>query len=180
MVSPPLADGRQQIDDPGGEILTAAVAALQHQAFPGKDGRQVLEEHLVLAVFGGLEVDGIHLDQRKVALALLGWPDTSGDGIAGAQVEALDLAWRDVDIVCPGEIGAALGAQEAVAIGKDLQRALAGDLVAILGHGTQDGEDDILFLAAGRSFDLQLIGKCHQLGWRGFLQFAQVHAAFLM
>ena len=54
--------------------------------------RQVVEEDLVAGDLGVLEVDRLDLDEREVALALLGRPDLAGDGVAGAQVEAPDLA----------------------------------------------------------------------------------------
>jgi hypothetical protein len=56
--------------------------------------RQVLEQDLVLRRFGRFAVDAVDLDQREVALAVLGRPDFAFDRVAGVQVEAPDLARR--------------------------------------------------------------------------------------
>jgi hypothetical protein len=61
--------------------------------------RQVVEEDLVLRGLGLLEVDRLDLEQREVALRLLGGPDLTGDRVARPQAEAADLARGDVDVV---------------------------------------------------------------------------------
>jgi len=93
---------------------------------------------------GRLEVDLRHLQQREVALAFLGRADAAGDGIAGAQIEAPDLAGRDVDVIRAGEIGGVLGAQEAITILQDFQDAVAIDLIAVLGNCLEHAKNHIL------------------------------------
>jgi hypothetical protein len=88
-------------------------------ALVGIERREVVEEDLALArAFGLLEVDRLDLEQREVALAVLGRADLPGDGVAGAQVEAADLRGRDVDVVGPGQIVVVGRAQEAEAVGQ--------------------------------------------------------------
>src|SRR2546422_8100668 len=41
---------------------------------------------------------------REIALALLGRPDLAHDRVAGAEIEPLDLAGRDVDVVRAVEV----------------------------------------------------------------------------
>ena len=72
---------------------------LQPDAVRRVERGQVVEEDLVLRAVGRLEVDRVHLDEREVALVLLGRADLAADGVAGAQVELADLRGRDVDVV---------------------------------------------------------------------------------
>src|SRR5213076_1668904 len=92
---------REQIDDARGVLLGVELEA---QVLVGIERRQVVEEDLLARLLRLLEVDGLDLEQREVALAFLGGADLSGDHVAGAQVEAADLARRDVDIVGTGEV----------------------------------------------------------------------------
>ncbi len=88
--------------------------------------RQVLEQHLALGRLRRFAVDGVDHRQREVALAVLGPADAAGDFVAGAQVEAADLAGRDVDVVGAGQVAGIVRAQEAEAVGQDFQHAVAG------------------------------------------------------
>ena len=67
------------------------------------EGRQVLKQHLVARAVRRIKIDFADLQQREVALAVLGWADEAGNRIAGAQVEAPDLARTDVDVVGAGK-----------------------------------------------------------------------------
>ena len=120
----------------------------------------VVEEHQLLALDGLEEVDLVDLQQREVALAVLGLADLAGHHVAGAQVEAADLRRRDVDVVGPrreGEVGAA---EEAEAVGQDLEDALGLDgRVGLL--RLQDVEDQLLLAQRARGFDVELL---RQLG----------------
>ena len=94
----------------------------------GIERRQVVEQDLVPRRLGRLEVDRLDPQQREVALALLGRPDLAADRVAGAQVEAPDLRRRDVDVVGARQVVLVRRAQEAVAVGQDLEHALGEDL----------------------------------------------------
>ena len=89
--------------------------------------RQVVEEDLLARLLRLLEVDRLDLEQREVALALLRRADLARDDVAGAQVEAPDLGRRDVDVVGAGQVVVVGRAQEAEAVGQDLEHALAVD-----------------------------------------------------
>src|SRR5207244_2788348 len=82
---------------------------------------------LALGVLRRLAVDLVDLDQREVALAVLGRTNFALDRVAGVQVEAADLRRRDVDVVGSGEIPGVRRAQEAEGFGQYLQRAVAVD-----------------------------------------------------
>src|SRR4029077_6410125 len=85
---------------------------------------QVVERDAVLGLFWLVPIDDLDLQQREVALAFLGRPDLTHDRVAGAQVEPLDLAGRDVDVVGAVQIVPVRAAEEAISFGEDLEYAL--------------------------------------------------------
>src|SRR5690606_40874656 len=95
-----------------GEVLGGAAAGFHLQALVGEQRRQVLEQYLVLRVLRPIVVDRVDLEQGEVAFAFLRRADFSDDGVAGAQVEATDLAGRHIDVVRGSRVGRIRGAQE--------------------------------------------------------------------
>src|SRR6185437_10527760 len=170
-----LADRRHEIDGAGGQVLGGSVAALQLQALGGMEWRQVLEEDLGARAVGGVEVDLADLEQREVALAILRRADEAGDGVAGAQVEAADLAGADVDVVGPCQVGAVGRAQEAEAVLQDLQHAVAVDVLPIARMRLEDGEDDVLLARAGEAVEPHGLGDLDQLVDGLRLELREVH-----
>ena len=140
-----FADRRHQVDDPRRQVFGAAVADFQLQTLLRKQRRQVLKDDLVPCLFRGFEVDLVDLEQREVALAFLRRPDLAGYIVAGAQVEAPDLAGGDVDIVRSGQVGAARGTQKSESVLQDLQYTAAVDVFALSGMGLEDFENNVLF-----------------------------------
>ena len=123
-------DGSEEVDHAGGDF---AGGGLEHDLIFREDGGEVLEDRAVASVDSvSLEVvDLLHADEAEVALALLGGPDLSRDGVPGAQAEAADLRLGDVDVA----VGAMRGdlTEEAVALVHDLEDA-GGD-EGLLGGG---------------------------------------------
>ena len=76
---------------------------------------------------GRLEVDRFDLDQGEVALAFLRRADLTRDRVAGMQIELADLRGRHVDVVGTREVVVVGRAQEAEAVGQDLEDALRED-----------------------------------------------------
>jgi hypothetical protein len=103
----------------------------------GCSGVRFSNRILFLASSGAWKLMVSDLEQREIALGLLGRADLAGDGVAGPQVEAADLAGRHVDVVRARHVGAVGGAQETEAVLQDLHHALAGDVLAFLGLGLQ-------------------------------------------
>ena len=136
---------------------------------------QVVEGDPVLGLLRLLEVDLLHLEQGEVPLSLLGRPHLAHDGIAGAQVEPLDLAGRDVDVVGTVEVVPVLAAEEAVAFREDLQHPLAPDDGVGVEERLLDAEDQVLLPEARIVGDVQLLGQRVQLGNRFLLQLSDVH-----
>jgi hypothetical protein len=116
---------RHQVEDAAGDVFRRTVATLEVERLAREQRCQVLEQHLVLRCFDRLTVDGVDDVQRKVALAVLREADAAGDVVAGAQVEAADLAGRDVGVVRAGGM-ASSAAQEAEAVRQDFQHAFGG------------------------------------------------------
>lgn len=107
-----LADGRDHVDDAGGQVFGAAVALFETQGFLGEQGCEVFEQDLVVGGLRPLEIDLIDFQQREVALAFLGGTDPAGDGVAGPQIEPADLARRDIDVVGARQIRAVPGSEK--------------------------------------------------------------------
>ena len=114
----------------------------------GCSGVRFSNRILFLAFSGGSRVDLVDLDQREVALAVLGRSDLALDGVAGVQVEAADLRRTDVDVVRTGQVGRVRRAQEAESVGQDLQGSFAEDAFAFLGLVLQQREDKVLLAQA--------------------------------
>ncbi len=170
-----LADRCAEVDHATGEVFGGAVAGLHLQALVGEQRGQVLEENLVLRVFRLLEVDRVDLEQGEVALAFLRRADLAGDGVAGTQVEATDLAGRHIDVVRAGQIGSIGGAQEAETVLENLQHAVAVDVLAAFRVLFQQGENHVLLARTGHVVDAHLVGHFQQFGDGLLLEFSQIH-----
>ena len=138
--------------------------ALELELLLREERRQVLEHDLVLALLGREAVDLVDLDQREVALAVLRHPDLAFDHVAGVQVEAAHLARREVDVVGRRHVARFGRAQEAEAVGQDLEDAVAEDLLAVLGALLHDREHQLLLAHAGDVLDLQRLAHLDELG----------------
>ncbi len=169
-----LAERRDDVDDACGDVLGGAVAALHHEALVGEQRRQVFEVDLLLADFRRLVVDRIDLKQGEITLIVLGRADAAGDGVAGAQGKAADLAGRDVNVVRTGQVGTVRPAQEAVPVRHDLQHAFGVDVVAAARRGAQQLEHHILLARAGDVFQPHRFRRFQQLGGGLALEFGNM------
>ena len=161
-----LADRRDDVDDARREILLGRILVLHLQPLVGIERRQVVEVDLVARLLGVLEIDGVDLEQREVALAVLRAADLAVDGVAGAKAEAADLRGRDVDVVGAGQVVRLRRAQEAEAVGQHLDDAFADD-VDLFGRELLEDREHQLLLAHGAGvLDLLLLGKRQELGRR--------------
>ena len=131
--------------------------------------------HLVALLVGVLEVDRVDLEQREVALAVLGAADLAFDGIAGAQRKAADLRGRDVDVVGARQVVGVGRAQEAEAVLQHFDHAGADDL-GILGGQLLEDRKHLLLLAHGAGgLDPDLLGEAQQLRRRLGLEVLEFH-----
>ena len=161
------------------QVHDAAADSLAHglhlDAFLGIKRRQVVEEDLVARLLGRLEVDGFDLDQREVLFSLVRGTDVAADRVAGLEIELANLRRRDVDVVRAGEIVVVRRAQEAVAVGKNLQHAFGEDVAFFFALRLEDLEDQILLAKAAGSRNLQSARNTAQFGYVLFFQFSDGH-----
>ncbi len=159
-----LADGRDDVDDARRQILPGRIFVFHLQPLVGIERRQVVEVDLVLGLFRILEIDGVDLEQREVALAVLGRADVAFDGVAGAQAEAADLRRRDIDVVGAGEIVRFRRAEKAEAVGENLDDAFADDVDFLRGELLEDREHQLLLAQGAGVFDLMLFREGDKFG----------------
>ena len=159
-----FADRRDQIDDARGDVLFALDVAFELELLLREQRRQVLEHDLVLAFLGQQAVDPVDLDQREVALTVLGHAHFAFDHVAGVQVEAPDLAGRKVDVVGRRHVAGFDRSQEAKAVWQHLEHAITEDLLAGLGALLHDREHQLLLAQPGDVLDLQRLAHGDELG----------------
>ena len=140
-----MADGGEQIDDPGGVVLGPV---FHDVALVGIKRRQVVKEHEVSGGLGRREADLAHAKQGEVAFALLWGADLARDHVALAQAEAPDLGRRDIDVVRTGHVTVHGRTQEPEPVRQDFQDALAEDGSVLGGATLQEGEDKLLLAHA--------------------------------
>ena len=170
-----FAERRDEIDDARREVLDGRILDLHLEPLVGIERRQVVEVDLVARLVRVLEIDGVDLEEREVALAVLRAADLALDGVAGPEREAADLRGRDVDVVGAGEIVGVGRAEEAEAVLEDLDDAFADDVGLPRGELLQDREHQLLLAERGGVFDLELLGKGEQLDRRLGLEVLQFH-----
>ena len=168
-----LAERGDQIDHPVGDVLLRV--GLQVELFVRVERGQVVEIDPVLQRVRRVEVDLVDLEQREIALPLVGRADLAVHRVAGAQRETANLRGADVDVVGAGQVVRFGRAQEAEAVLHDLQHAGAVDRHVLLREALQDREHDLLLAQRGGVLDVQLLGVGEQIGRRFGLQFLQVH-----
>jgi len=149
-----LADRRDDVDDPAGDVFLAADVTLKLDMLGRMQWRQIFEQYLVLRRLGDFAVYPVNLDQRKVAFTILRRPYFSLDRVAGVQVEAPDLAWTDIDVVSAGEIGRVGRTQEAEPVRQCLQRPVAENTLAFPGLVLEQRENQFVFAQTVGAFDV--------------------------
>jgi len=155
-----LPHRRHQVQHPQRQVL---VGGLEVEALVGIDRRQVVEEVALDGLLRVQVVYGVHLEEGKVLLVVLGRADLAGYGIALAQTEPADLRRRHVDVVGPGEVVVRRRAEEAVTVGHGLQDAL-GEYQAVLRRlGLEQLKDKLLLTQAGGTGDAHLARKRREL-----------------
>ena len=164
-----LADRGCQIQYTGGDVLGGTVATLHAQTLVGVQGSEVFKQDLVAGVFRTVVVDVVDLEQGEIALALFRRPDLAGNGIAGTQVEAADLARGDIDVIRTSEIRAVCTAQETETVGQDFQHTVAKDILAALGVRLEDCKDNVFLVRPSQIFQPHGFAKLYQLGHRSVL-----------
>src|SRR5207302_2756273 len=100
----PLAERRDEIDNACRQILLGRIVELEIDLLVRVERRQIVEIDAVTQLVGLVEIDLVDLEQREIALAILGRPDLALDRVSGAQAEAPDLARAHIDVVRTGQV----------------------------------------------------------------------------
>ena len=166
------ADGSDQVHDPHVDLV---VVGLEPDPTLGVQRGQVVEADFLAQLVGVFKVDGLDAQQGEVALVLLGRPDLAGNDRPGLQSEAADLAGRDINVVGAGEIVVVGAAQEAEAVGQDLERSLAVHQAVLLDPLLEDLEDQVLLLEPHVIGDALGLGRADELGHRHLLKLGEVN-----
>lgn len=136
------------------------------------EGREVVEHRRIAAVHA------LDAEQREVDLLVLRRTDESLDDMAAAKAEVADLRGRDVDIVGRRAVGVVGAAEEAVAVGRDLERALRDHQAGLLGAGLQDLEHELLARLV-EVLDARLLRELVDLVERHLVELGEVEVVLL-
>ena len=168
-----LADRRDQIDDPRGDVLD--LRDFHHEPLLRIERREVVEVDAVPDFHRIGEVDAGDAQQRKVTLAVLRRADLALHSVAGPQPEPPHLARTDVDVVGPRQIVGFRRPQEAEPVLQHLEHAVAEDRHVVLGELLQNGEHHLLLAQGAGVLDPQFFRVRQQLGRRFGLEFLEIH-----
>src|SRR5215211_5914788 len=122
-----LADRRDQVYDARGDIVRLP---LQAQPLHRIQRRQVVEVRAPAALLGLLAVHRLYAYHSRVLLAFAGGTDLAHYVVATPQVEAFDLAGRDVDVALA--LAVATRPEEAEAVGQHIEDSALHILFAAL------------------------------------------------
>src|SRR5208283_279556 len=99
------------------------------------------------------------------------------DRVAGAQIEAPDLARGDVDVVGTREVARIRRAQETKTVLQYLEHTVAVDVLTLAGMRLEDAEDDVLFARTAHVLETHGLGELHEIADRALLELGEVHRA---
>ncbi len=108
-------------------------------------------------------VDRLDTQQREVPLALLGRPDRAADRHPATKPEPADLAWRNINIIRPGQVALLGRAQEPEPVGHRLERALAVHDALTRRPRLEHLEDQVLLGDVLEILEALLLGDPEQL-----------------
>ena len=126
------ANGRDQIDESGGELLRRGG---EGELIVGVYGRETVEPHTLARRYGVVSVNDFDSHQVVVALVFLWGPYLTGDHVTLSKPKSIYLGLGDVDVFMPVYLAGC--AQETVSVVQDVEYACAEELVTL---GRQAGE----------------------------------------
>ena len=107
-------------------------------------------------------VDRVEALECRVLLALLGRAHLTADEVSSAKLVAANHRHRDVDVAVAGQV--ATGADEAVALGQDVEDSGYLDEALGLDLGLEDRVDDLVLLLQGLGVQTDLGGHRPEFG----------------
>ena len=121
------------------------------------------------------EIDCLDLEKRKIPLAILRRANFPLNRIACAKTEAADLAWRDVNIVRPGQIVRFRRTQKTKAVRQHFKDAASIDGDIVVGQLLENREHHVLLSQGACVLDFEFLGICEEIGRRFLFQFLKMH-----
>ena len=156
----PFADRVDQLHDAHRHVV---VGCLQPELFFGIQRGQVVEKDLVASDFGRLMVHRLNLQEGEVPLPFLGRPNLPRDRVAGVQVEAADLARRNVNVVRPRQVVVVGCPEEPESVGEGFQNSLSEDHAILFRVRIKNRKNQVLFPKTRGAFDVEPLGNGGQL-----------------
>jgi hypothetical protein len=142
---------RHEVDDARGDELRAVFEA---EAHVGVDRREIGELGTAPVGLGVVAIDRVRALQRRVLLVVLGWADLTAHVVATAQLVPAHGRHRDIDVRVTRQVAG--GAQEAVALGEDVEDALHLYETLSTDLGLEDGVDELVLLLEVLDVDPEL------------------------
>ena len=168
----PLADRSQEVHEARRQIVRVV---LDVDDFVRVERGEVVEERFLLGLLGMLAVDHLHLEEGEVPLGFLRRANLPGNGVAGPQIEFLDLRRRNVDVIGARQVVVRRRAEEPVPLGQDLENPLGEYEPVLLGLRLEDLEYDLLLPETREPLDIERRGDVDELlDFLGF-QFRNIH-----
>ena len=170
------AERRHHVDD--ARLDLARAEHLEVDALVRVERREVLEGREVVQDRGIAAVHALDAEQREVDLLVLRGPHEALHDMAAAQAEMADLRGRHIDVVGARRVRVVGAAQEAIAVGRDLEGALGDHQAGLLGARLQDLEDELL-LRLRDVVDAVLLRQLVELVERHLLELREVEVVLL-
>ena len=126
--------------------------------------------------FGILEIDLLDAAQREITFVFIGFGDHALDRVTGAQRKLADHVGRDIDVIGTGQIVGLGATQEAEAVLKHLEHAIAADDPVFLSQFLEDGEHHVALAHRRGVLDLQLFGQREKILRALRLEISEVQA----
>ena len=155
-----FSNGRNDIDHPRRQILLCSIFNLEAETLVWIEWCEIIKVNFVPNFFRVFEINKIHLQQRKVALAFLRTSNKSLDGVTGSQPKTTNLRWRYIYIVWSREIIRVWRSKKTKPIRENLDYPLSDYLNVPRCQLFKYGEHQLLFPHYGSVFNLVLLGKC--------------------
>ena len=121
----------------------------------------------MLGNFGIFEIYRLDFKKSEIPLVIFRGTDLSGDGVAGAQIEPLNLRRGNIDIIGAGKIIIIRRAKESISFRENLQHTFGENhSLHLSGSRFHYFENQFRFPKAGNARNIERFGYCQKLGNR--------------
>lgn len=156
-----VPNGTEEVHDPHAHLVRGG---LQVELPVRMNRGEVFKENPLLCHLRGLVVDGLYLEEREVSLGILGGADLPIYGVAGLEVETLDLGMGHVDVIRPRHVVVRRRPEKPITVLEYLQDSFRENEAVLRGLRLEDLEDDVGLLEAGDAFDAEIFRNGCEFG----------------